>query len=113
MGLAECGVARGERILGIGALGVVVHLITFNCYGAHLRGEEIGSVDRVRVGRGGAIEASVGLVEHERRVMTHAEAKLDLRVVCGAWRDSGDLHVSPMAAAGGACSEYACASGDR
>jgi hypothetical protein len=65
----------------------VVHLLTFNCYGTHLRGAELGSIDRVREGRGGPIEPSVGLVNYAKRTMTHAEASLDLGeslVVLGA-----------------------------
>jgi hypothetical protein len=49
----------------------MVHLLTFNCYGTHLRGAETGSVDRTREGRGGPIEPSVALVEHGKRNMTH------------------------------------------
>jgi hypothetical protein len=69
------------------ALGFVVHLLTFNCYGTHLRGAELGSIDRVREGRGGPIEPSVGLVNYAKRTMTRAEASLDLGeslVVLGA-----------------------------
>ena len=55
----------------------MVYLITFNCYGTHLRGAEDGSVDRTRGERGGSIEPSAGLVGYATRVMTHAEAKLD------------------------------------
>ena len=36
-------------------LGFVVYLLTFCCYGTHLRGDEKGSVDRAREGRGGPI----------------------------------------------------------
>jgi REP element-mobilizing transposase RayT len=59
-------------------LGFVVHLLTFNCYGTHLRGDEKGSLDRAREGRGGPIEPSSTLVNYGKRTMTHAEARLDL-----------------------------------
>jgi len=43
-----------------------------------MRGDELGSVDRAREGRGGPIEPSVLLVNYGKRIMTHAEASLDL-----------------------------------
>ena len=52
-------------------------LLTFNCYGTHLRGDERGSVDRERKGRGGPIEPSASLVSYGERAMTHAEALLN------------------------------------
>ena len=57
-------------------LRLVVYLITFNCYGTRLRGDERGSVDRPREGRGGPIEPSASLVHYGARAMTHSEAKL-------------------------------------
>lgn len=57
----------------------VAYLLTFNCYGTHLRGAENGSVDRARGGRGGPIEASATLVGYANRAMTHSEASLDSR----------------------------------
>src|SRR5579862_3777576 len=69
---------RAERNPGKPALGFVVYLLTFNCYGTHLGGDERGSLDRAREGRGGPIEPSAALVGYGKRVMTHAEAKLDL-----------------------------------
>ena len=68
-------------------LGFVAHLITFNCYGIHLRGAADGSVDRTRERRGGSIEPSPKLVAFEKRGMTDAEASLDsgeARVVLSA-----------------------------
>jgi REP element-mobilizing transposase RayT len=59
-------------------LKVVIYLLTFNCYGTHLRGDEKGSVDRARETRGGPIEPSVALVNYGNRIMTHAAASLDL-----------------------------------
>jgi len=56
----------------------VAYLLTFNCYGSHLRGDERGSVDRVREARGGAIEPSRELMAFGERNMTHAAATLDL-----------------------------------
>jgi REP element-mobilizing transposase RayT len=56
----------------------VVYLLTFNCYGTHLRGDEKGSVDRAREERGGPIEPSVTLLNHGKRIMTRAAASLDL-----------------------------------
>jgi REP element-mobilizing transposase RayT len=58
-------------------LGFLVYLLTFCCYAARLRGDEKGSVDRAREGRGGAIEPSAALVSYGKRTMTHAEASLD------------------------------------
>jgi REP element-mobilizing transposase RayT len=55
----------------------MVLLITFNCYGTHLRGDEKGSVDRAREGRGGPIESSDKLVSYGRRIMIYAEARFD------------------------------------
>jgi hypothetical protein len=55
----------------------VAYLLTFNCYGTHLRGAADGSVDRARERRGGPIEPSTKLVAFERRAMTGAEASLD------------------------------------
>jgi hypothetical protein len=55
----------------------MAYLLTFNCYGNHLRGAANGSVDRVREGRGGPIEPSATLVNYQKRAMTHAEASLD------------------------------------
>jgi len=43
-----------------------------------MRGDEKGSVDRTREGRGGPIEPSATLVNYGNRIMTHAEANLDL-----------------------------------
>jgi REP element-mobilizing transposase RayT len=63
----------------VGARVLVAYLLTFNCYGTHLRGAEGGSVDRARRGRGGPIEASANLVGYANRAMTHAGASLDLR----------------------------------
>jgi REP element-mobilizing transposase RayT len=51
-------------------------LLTFSCYGTHLRGDERGSVEREREGRGGPIEPSASLVNYGKRAMTHAEASL-------------------------------------
>ena len=59
-------------------LGIVVYLLTFNCYGTHLRGDEKGSVDRTREGRGGPIEESAPLVNYGKRAMTHVLDRLDL-----------------------------------
>jgi REP element-mobilizing transposase RayT len=58
---------------------LVAYLLTFNCYGTHLRGAENGSLDRASGGRGGPIEASANLVGYANRAMTHAEASLDLK----------------------------------
>jgi REP element-mobilizing transposase RayT len=55
----------------------MVLLLTFNCYGTHLRGDEKGSVDRTREGRGGPLAPSAGLVNYGKRIMTNAEASLD------------------------------------
>jgi hypothetical protein len=69
----------------------VVYLLTFNCYGTHMRGDEAGSVDRVREGRGGPIEASPALVDYGHSAMTHPEARLDLAesfVVLNAIRET-------------------------
>lgn len=55
----------------------VVYLLTFHCYGTHLRGDDKGSVDRARQRRGGPIEPSATLVDYGRRAMTHAQARLD------------------------------------
>lgn len=55
----------------------MVYLITFNCYGTRLRGDERGSDDRMREGRGEPIEPSVALVNYGKRIMTHSEARLD------------------------------------
>lgn len=69
------------------SLGFVTYLLTFSCYGTHLRGDEKGSWDRGR----GAIEPSVALVEYGKRVMTHAEAGLELgesTIVLGAIREA-------------------------
>jgi len=60
----------------------MVHLLTFNCYGTHLRGAEMGSADRTREGRGGPIEPSVALVEYGKRIMTHAESRFDPSESC-------------------------------
>jgi hypothetical protein len=57
----------------------MAYLVTFNCYGKHLRGTVNGSVDRVREERGGPIEPSAALVNYQKRAMTHAEASLDPR----------------------------------
>jgi len=59
-------------------LAFVVYLLTFSCYGARLRGDEKGSVDRARKGRSGSIEPSIGLMNYGRSVMTHPEARLEL-----------------------------------
>jgi hypothetical protein len=56
----------------------VIYLVTFNCYGSHLRGDEKGSVDRSREGRGGSIEPSSALVNYGKRAMTHVENTLAL-----------------------------------
>ncbi len=61
-----------ERI----ALTFVVYLLTFNCCATHLRGDERGSVDRLRKDRGGLVEPSAALAAYGRRIMTHAEARL-------------------------------------
>lgn len=58
-------------------LAFVPSLLTFSCYGTHLRGSADGSVDRVRERRGGPIEPSDKLVAFDRRSMTSAEASLD------------------------------------
>jgi hypothetical protein len=55
----------------------MVCLLTFTCYGTHLRGDERGSVDRERKGRGGPIEPSASLVSYGKRAMTHGEAMLN------------------------------------
>jgi REP element-mobilizing transposase RayT len=70
----------------------MVCLLTFNCYGTHLHGDEKGSVDRVREGRGGPIEPSAALTCYGKRVMTHAEARLDRGeswLVLNAIRETG------------------------
>jgi hypothetical protein len=43
-----------------------------------MRGDEKGSVDRPREGRGGPIEPSATLVNYGERIMTHSAASLDL-----------------------------------
>jgi hypothetical protein len=53
-------------------------LITFNCYGTHLRGDRKGSVDRLRGERGGLIEPCVALEEYGRRIMAHPAVQLNL-----------------------------------
>lgn len=58
-------------------LAFMVHLLTFNCYGTHMRGDEKGSADRTREGRGGPLPPSVPLVNYGKRIMTHIEARLD------------------------------------
>jgi|SRR5665213_320357 len=57
---------------------MVAYLITFNCYGTHLRGDDRGSVDRVRRTRGGPIAASPELVAYGQRSMTNSAIELDL-----------------------------------
>jgi len=54
----------------------VAYLLTFNCYGTHLRGAPDGSVDRAREWRGGPVNPSAKLVAFEKRVMTDAETIL-------------------------------------
>jgi len=69
----------------------VAYLLTFNCYGSHLRGDDRGSADRIREGRGGPIEPSAKLVAFGERNMTHEAAKLDLHqalVVLDAVRET-------------------------
>jgi hypothetical protein len=43
-----------------------------------LRGDQRGSIDRVREGRGGPIEPSDSLVEYDKQAMTEMEARLNL-----------------------------------
>jgi REP element-mobilizing transposase RayT len=43
-----------------------------------MRGDEKGSVDRAREGRGGPIEPSATLVNYGKRIMTNVEASLNL-----------------------------------
>jgi len=80
------GLAWGESNAGMLPLGFVAYLLTFCCYGTHLRGDEKGSVDRAREGRGGPIEPSAALVNYGKRTMTHAGASLNfgesLLVLC-------------------------------
>lgn len=69
----------------------MAYLLTFNCYGSHLRGDERGSVDRVRNGRGGPIQPSSKLVAFGERIMTHAPARLELHqafIVLNAVRET-------------------------
>ena len=70
------GLALDERNPWVRPLGFVVYLLTFNCYGTHLRGDQMGSVDRTRQGRGGPVDASVALVNYGQRIMTYSEASL-------------------------------------
>ena len=55
----------------------MAYLLTFNCYGTHLRGATDGSVDRTRNGRGGQIEPSATLAAYQKGTMKHSEARLD------------------------------------
>jgi hypothetical protein len=48
----------------------MVFLLTFACYGNRLPGDQRGSVERIRRGRGGAIEPSVALAESAEKVMS-------------------------------------------
>jgi hypothetical protein len=57
---------------------MVAYLLTFNCYGTHMRGAVTGSVDRVRGKRGGAIEASASLVHYGTHAMADVQAGLNL-----------------------------------
>jgi hypothetical protein len=65
-----------ESISHPSPLTIVVHMLTFNCYGSHLRGDENGSDDRIRKGRGGPIDPSPALASYGWQIMTHAEARL-------------------------------------
>jgi REP element-mobilizing transposase RayT len=69
--------ARREKNPVAEPLQFVAYLLTFTCYGTHLRGAANGSADRPRKGRGGPIEPSAALVDYGKRVMTHAEASLN------------------------------------
>jgi hypothetical protein len=57
---------------------VVTYLITFACYGAHLHGDESGSIDRLRNLPGSrVISADAGRVALERRLMNLPPYSLD------------------------------------
>ncbi len=56
----------------------LVYLLTFNCYGTHLRGDESGSVDRARNVRGGVMEPAPALVNYGQHVMKHPAVVLGL-----------------------------------
>lgn len=47
----------------------VVFFLTFGCYGTHLPGDERGSVERTRNGRGGYLSPSIALVQHAQQLM--------------------------------------------
>jgi REP element-mobilizing transposase RayT len=56
----------------------VTYLITFACYGAHLHGDDSGSVDRLHNQRGSrAISANSGRAALERRLMDQPTYTLD------------------------------------
>jgi hypothetical protein len=56
----------------------MTYLITFACYGAHLNGDEAGSVDRLHNQPGSrAIAADAGRVRLERRLMDQAPYIMD------------------------------------
>jgi len=58
--------------------GRVTYLITFSCYGTHLRGDPRGSVDRRQAMRGQpTIEPNEGRVARNRLRMTNPECRLD------------------------------------
>jgi len=58
----------------------LTYLLTFNCYGTHLPGDERGWVDRTRGDhRGGYGETALALESHARERMRHAPYLLDER----------------------------------
>ena len=65
--------------LPTGHFQTVTYLLTFNCYGTHLPGDEEGFVDRARGNhRGGYCDASPSLAAHARQLMKQPSFQLDV-----------------------------------
>lgn len=78
MGTSECLSRDQRKRLAPTQKAAVTYLITFACYGAHLHGEESGSVDRKHNQPGSpAVNADPGRVALERRLMNQRPYNLD------------------------------------
>lgn len=61
----------------------MTYLLTFNCYGARVPGDERGWYDRARVNhRGGYQDPNPGLAQYARKIMPQEPYRLDVPRAC-------------------------------